>query len=67
MSLTLNETIKVLPLFIRRDLGALADVITGTPNLTRPQKIEVLAALTRLAADPSDPTSIETTLKILGI
>jgi hypothetical protein len=67
MSLTLNDKIKILPLFIRRDLGAVADAIGSAPNLTRPQKIEVLTALTRIAADSDDPAGIEIVLKVLGI
>ncbi len=67
MSLSLNEKIKVLPLFIRRDLGTLADAVAQTRHLTRSQKIDALAALTRLAASPDDPADIETVLKILGV
>jgi hypothetical protein len=67
MKLTVNETISILPLFIRRDLGALADAIEQTRHLTRASKIEALAALARLANDPDDPAGVDTVLKILGI
>lgn len=67
MSLTRNETIKVLPLFIRRDFGALAEHISQTRRLTRTQKIDALAALTRLASDPDDSMAVTTVLKILGV
>lgn len=67
MSLTRKETVDLLPLFIRRDLGALSEQIQGTRNLSRPQKIEVLGAIARMAVDPDDLAALGTCFKILGI
>jgi hypothetical protein len=67
VSLPQAEIIDVLPLFIRRDLGALSVKLQGTRNLTKTQKIEAMVATERLRADPDDPDAVAALLKILGI
>ncbi len=67
MALTKNETIEILPLFIRRDLGRLAEVVQRTRSLSRAAKIETLNAITQLSFNPDDPDAMATVFKTLGI